>query len=85
MQSQELDFLQMTVLCDCQVSPNKSRGQRRRARRKTALPRSPDEKPDPEDPEAGCVAVPCRLDRQTLFPGWHLWSRVFVRQLRAGH
>ena len=66
MQSQELDFLQMTVLFDRQVSPNKSRGQRRRARRKTASPRSPDEKPDPEDPEAGCVAVSCRRPTNTV-------------------
>ena len=66
MQSQELDFLQMTELFDRQVSPNKSRGQRRRAKRKTASPRSPDEKPDPEDPEAGCVAVSCRRPTNTV-------------------
>ena len=49
-----------------QVSPNKSRGQRRRARRKTASPRSSDEIPDPEDPEAGCVAVSCRRPTNTV-------------------
>ena len=49
-----------------QVSPNKSRGQRRRARRKTASPRSSDEMPDPEDPEAGCVAVSCRRPTNTV-------------------
>ena len=46
----------------CQVSPNKPRGQRRRARRKTASPRSPDEVPDPG---TGCVAVSCRRPTNT--------------------
>ena len=39
-------------------SSSKPRGQRRRARCETASPRSSDEIPDPEDPEAGCVRVP---------------------------
>ena len=48
-----------------QVSSNKTRGQRRRARRKTASPRSPDEMPDPGDPETGCVTVSCRRPTNT--------------------
>ena len=43
-----------------QVSSSKPQGQRRRARRKTALPRSPDVVPHPEDAETGCVAIACR-------------------------
>ena len=46
-----------------QVSPNKSRGQRRRARRNNASPRPPDEMPDPE---TGCVAVSCHRPTNTV-------------------
>ena len=45
-----------------QVSSNKPRGQRRRARRKNASPRPPDEMPDPE---TGCMAVSCRRPTNT--------------------
>ena len=48
-----------------QVSPNKPRGQRRRARRKNASPRPPDETPHPE---TGYVAVSCRRPTNTV-PG----------------
>ena len=47
-------------------SSSKPRGQRRRARRETASLRSSDEIPDPEDPEAGCVAVSCRRPTNTV-------------------
>ena len=47
-------------------SSSKPRGQRRRARRETASPRSSDEMPDPEDPEPGCVAVSCRGPTNTV-------------------
>ena len=47
-------------------SSSKPRGQRRRARRETASPQSSDEIPDPEDPEAGCVAVSCRRPINTV-------------------
>ena len=46
-----------------QVSPNKLRGQRRRARRKSSTPRPPDVMPDPE---TGCVAVSCRRPTDTV-------------------
>ena len=39
---------------------NKPRGQRRRARRKSASPRSHDVVPHPEDAETGCEAIACR-------------------------
>ena len=55
-----------------QVSP-KSRGQRRRARRKTASPRSPDEVPDPE---TGCVAVSCRSPTNIVPREEHVESRL---------
>ena len=45
-----------------QVSSDK----RRRARRKIASPRSPDEMPDPEDPEARRAAVSCRRQNNTV-------------------
>ena len=62
-----------------QVSPNKPRGQRRRARRKTASPRSPDEVPDPE---TGCVAVSCRNPTNIVPREEHVESRL--RQSIAG-
>ena len=62
-----------------QVSPNKSRGQRRRARRKTASPRSSDEVPDPE---TGCVAVSCRSPTNIVPREEHVESRL--RQAIAG-
>ena len=48
-----------------QVSSSKPRGQRRRARRKTGSPRSPDVVPYPEDAETGCVAIACRRSTNT--------------------
>ena len=63
----------------CQVSPNKPRGQRRRARRKNASPRSPDEVPDPE---TGCVAVSCRSPTNIVPREEHVESRL--RQSIAG-
>ena len=62
-----------------QVSPNKPRGQRRRARRKTASPRSPDEVPDPE---TGCVAVSCRSPTNIVPREEHVEPRL--RQSIAG-
>ena len=62
-----------------QVFPNKSRGQRRRARRKTASPRSPDEL---LDPETGCVAVSCRSPTNIVPREEHVESRL--RQAIAG-
>ena len=63
----------------CQFSTNKSRGQRRRARRKNASPRSPDEVPDPE---TGCVAVSCRSPTNIVPREEHVESRL--RQSIAG-
>ena len=62
-----------------QVSPNKPRGQRRRARRKNASPWPPDEMPDPE---TGCMAVSCRRPTYTVPRVEQLESRL--RQSVAG-
>ena len=57
----------------------KSWGQRRRARRKTASPRSPDDVPDPE---TGCVTVLCRSPTNIVPREEHVESRL--RQAIAG-
>ena len=64
-----------------QVSPDKPRGRRRRARRKNASPR----------PLMRCrtqrqgVWLSRNVTGQTPFPGWNLQSRESVSQLRAAH
>ena len=56
-----------------QVTPNKPRGQRRRARRKKASPRPHDVMPDPE---TGCVAVSCRRPTNIIPREEHVESRL---------
>ena len=64
-----------------QVSSDK----RRRARRKIDSPRSPDEMPDPEDPEARRAAVSCRRQKKHPSPSGTcqiVSKRVCASQLR---
>ena len=63
-----------------QVSPNKPQCQRRRARRKTASPRPPDEM---LDPETGCVAVSCRRPTNTVPRAKPLESCLFQSTARG--